>query len=225
MYIETSDVDQTTNERLRQLLERSSTKFWKQKRVFDVIVSATALILLLPVFVAVSIAICLDDPHGSPIYKQTRIGRHGKPFLLYKFRTMVVNAEALRGELLQRNEMDGPVFKIKKDPRITRVGRILRQASLDELPQLFNVLKGDMSMVGPRPPLPHEVECYTDYQRLRLIVTPGLTCQWQVMPNRNEIPFQKWVEMDLDYIQHRTMLLDIKLILKTPGVMLHRGGQ
>ena len=185
MYIETSDVDQTTNERLRQLLERSRTKYWKQKRVFDVIVSATALILLLPVFVAVSIAICLDDPHGSPIYKQTRIGRHGKPFLLYKFRTMVVNAEALRGELLQRNEMDGPVFKIKKDPRITRVGRILRQASLDELPQLFNVLKGDMSMVGP----------------------------------------QKWVEMDLDYIQHRTMLLDIKLILKTPGVMLHRGGQ
>lgn len=225
MYIETSDVDQTTNERLRQLLERSRTKYWKQKRVFDVIVSATALILLLPVFVAVSIAICLDDPHGSPIYKQTRIGRHGKSFLLYKFRTMVVNAEALRGELLQRNEMDGPVFKIKKDPRITRVGRILRQASLDELPQLFNVLKGDMSMVGPRPPLPHEVECYTDYQRLRLIVTPGLTCQWQVMPNRNEIPFQKWVEMDLDYIQHRTMLLDIKLILKTPGVMLHRGGQ
>ena len=225
MYIETSDVDQTTNERLRQLLERSRTKYWKQKRVFDVIVSATALILLLPVFVAVSIAICLDDPHGSPIYKQTRIGRHGKPFLLYKFRTMVVNAEALRGELLQRNEMDGPVFKIKKDPRITRVGRILRQASLDELPQLFNVLKGDMSMVGPRPPLPHDVECYTDYQRLRLIVTPGLTCQWQVMPNRNEIPFQKWVEMDLDYIQHRTMLLDIKLILKTPGVMLHRGGQ
>ena len=175
MYIETSDVDQTTNERLRQLLERSRTKYWKQKRVFDVIVSATALILLLPVFVAVSIAICLDDPHGSPIYKQTRIGRHGKPFLLYKFRTMVVNAEALRGELLQRNEMDGPVFKIKKDPRITRVGRILRQASLDELPQLFNVLKGDMSMVGPRPPLPHEVECYTDYQRHRLIVTPGLT--------------------------------------------------
>ena len=114
MYIETSDVDQTTNERLRQLLERSRTKYWKQKRVFDVIVSATALILLLPVFVAVSIAICLDDPHGSPIYKQTRIGRHGKPFLLYKFRTMVVNAEALRGELLQRNEMDGPVFKIKK---------------------------------------------------------------------------------------------------------------
>ena len=225
MYIETSDVDQTTNERLRQLLERSRTKYWKQKRVFDVIVSATALILLLPVFVAVSIAICLDDPHGSPIYKQTRIGRHGKPFLLYKFRTMVVNAEALRGELLQRNEMDGPVFKIKKDPRITRVGRILRQASLDELPQLFNVLKGDMSMVGPRPPLPHEVECYTDYQRLRLIVTPGLTCQWQVTPNRNEIPFQKWVEMDLDYIQNRTMLLDIKLILKTPGVMLHRDGQ
>ena len=225
MYIETSDVDQTTNERLRQLLERSRTKYWKQKRAFDVIVSATALILLLPVFVAVSIAICLDDPHGSPIYKQTRIGRHGKPFLLYKFRTMVVNAEALRGELLQRNEMDGPVFKIKKDPRITRVGRILRQASLDELPQLFNVLKGDMSMVGPRPPLPHEVECYTDYQRLRLIVTPGLTCQWQVMPNRNEIPFQKWVEMDLDYIQHRTMLQDIGLILKTPGAMLRRGGR
>lgn len=225
MYLEPADLDQATNERLRQLLERSRATYWKRKRVFDVVVSTAALILLLPAFLVIGAAICLDDPHGGPFYKQIRIGRHGKPFRLYKFRTMVVGAERMQQALLSQNEMDGPVFKIKEDPRITRVGRFLRRASLDELPQLLNVLKGDMSMVGPRPPLPHEVERYTDYQRLRLIVTPGLTCQWQVTPNRNEIPFQKWVEMDLDYIQHRTMLLDIKLILKTPGVMLHHGGR
>ena len=225
LYIEPDELDQATNERLRQLLERSRATYWKQKRVFDVVVSSAALLVLLPLFAVISAAICLDDPHGGPIFKQVRIGRHGKPFMLYKFRTMVVNAEELRKDLLQRNEMDGPVFKIKEDPRITRVGRFLRRASLDELPQLFNVLKGDMSMVGPRPPLPGEVECYTDYQRLRLIVTPGLTCQWQVSPDRNEISFQQWVEMDLDYIQHRTMLQDIGLILKTPGAMLRRGGR
>ena len=225
LYIEPSEVDQETHERLRQLLERSRAAYWKQKRLFDIVVSSASLLLLIPVFAVISAAIWLDDPHGGPIFKQIRIGRHGKPFVLYKFRTMVVNAEALREELLVQNEMDGPVFKIRSDPRITRVGRFLRRVSLDELPQLFNVLKGDMSMVGPRPPLPGEVELYTDYQRLRLIVTPGLTCQWQVSPNRNDIPFQQWVEMDLDYIQHRTMLQDIKLILKTPGVMLRRGGR
>ena len=225
MYIETADLDQKANERLRQLLERSRATYWKQKRIFDIVVSSVALVLLAPVFLIISAIICLDDPHGGPIFKQTRIGRHGEPFQLYKFRTMVVDAENMREKLLQQNEMDGPVFKIKKDPRITRVGGVLRRVSLDELPQLFNVLKGDMSVVGPRPPLPGEVERYTDYQRLRLIVTPGLTCQWQVAPERNEIPFQKWVEMDLEYIQYRTMLLDIKLILKTPGAMLRRSGR
>ena len=224
-YLEAADLDEKTNERLRQLLERSRATYWKQKRIFDVTVASFLLLLLLPLFVVISVAICIDDPHGGPIFKQVRIGRHGKPFLLYKFRTMVNNAEQLRELLMERNEMDGPVFKIKDDPRITRVGRFLRRTSIDELPQLFNVLKGDMSMVGPRPPLPGEVESYTDYQRLRMIVTPGLTCEWQVAPDRNDISFQQWVEMDLHYIQHRTMRQDIKLILKTPVAMLRRGGR
>lgn len=224
-YIEYAEIDDEARERMRKLLERSRARYWKQKRVFDIIVSAAMLAVLLPFLLLVALVIFLDDPHGSPIFQQTRIGRHGKPFQLYKFRTMVVNAEELREALKERNEMDGPVFKIKDDPRITRIGKFLRSTSIDELPQLLNVLKGDLSMVGPRPPLPCEVELYTDYQKLRLIVTPGLTCAWQISPRRNEISFQEWVEMDLDYIQNRTMLLDIRLILCTPLAMLRRGGR
>lgn len=223
--IEYAEIDDGTRERTRKLLERSKAKDWKQKRVFDIIVSAVMLAVLLPFLLLVAAAVFLDDPHGSPIFRQTRIGRHGEPFQLYKFRTMVVNAEELREELEERNEMDGPVFKIKDDPRITRIGKFLRSTSIDELPQLLNVLKGDLSMVGPRPPLPCEVELYTDYQKLRLIVTPGLTCFWQISPRRNEVSFREWVEMDLDYIQNRTMLLDIRLILRTPLTMLRRGGR
>lgn len=224
-YIKYNEINEETSARMRQLLERSMARYWKQKRVFDVVVSALMLILLLPVFLIVSLVIVLDDPKAGPIFQQIRVGRHGKTFMLYKFRTMTANAEEIRKELEDLNEMDGPVFKIKNDPRITRVGRFLRATSIDELPQLFNVLKGDMSMVGPRPPLPGEVEYYTDYQRLRLIVTPGLTCTWQTARNRNDISFDQWVEMDLDYIQHRTMWLDIKLILKTPFVMIMKAGR
>ena len=128
-------------------------------------------------------------------------------------------------ELSSQNEMNGPVFKMKDDPRITRVGKILRKLSLDELMQFFNVFKGDMSLVGPRPPLPREVLFYTDYQKLRLLVTPGLTCTWQISKNRNDIPFEDWVEMDLEYIQNRTFLNDIKIMLKTPLVMLSGTGR
>ena len=225
MYIDAHASDQETNQRLKLLLERSRARYWKCKRAFDLVVCSAALLVLLPFMLLIALIIVIDDPHGGPLFTQKRIGRHGVPFDLFKFRTMVVNAEDLKPQLAAQNEMDGPVFKIAKDPRITRVGRFLRRTSLDELPQLINVLRGEMSMVGPRPPLPDEVEAYTDYQRLRLIVTPGLTCTWQTHPNRNNIPFQKWVEMDLDYIQNRTMWLDIKLILKTPGVMLHNDGQ
>lgn len=224
-YLSFDEVDLETSRRMRELLETSRARYWKQKRAFDIVVSGIACVVLLPAFLLISGAILLDDPKAGPLFRQTRIGRHGKPFTMYKFRTMCSNAEEIRKELESKNEMDGPVFKIKDDPRITRVGRFLRATSIDELPQLLNVLKGDMSMVGPRPPLPEEVECYTDYQRLRLIVTPGLTCAWQIMDNRNDIPFQQWVEMDLDYIQHRTMWQDIRLILKTPVVMLKKAGR
>lgn len=224
-YIDYAQTDEAMRTRMEKLLEISRRRYWKQKRAFDVVTSACLLLLLSPLFLLVSLAICLDDPHGSAIFKQVRIGRHGKPFMLYKFRTMVVNAERMREELVAENEMDGPVFKIRNDPRITRIGKFLRETSLDELPQLLNVLKGDLSMVGPRPPLPDEVECYTDYQKLRLIVTPGLTCTWQISHSRNDISFLEWVEMDLDYIQNCNMWMDIKLICKTPLVMLHRDGR
>ena len=144
---------------------------------------------------------------------------------MYKFRTMRANADQMIEELAKQNEMDGPVFKIKEDPRITRVGKYLRKLSLDELMQFFNVLKGDMTLVGPRPPLPREVQYYTDYQRLRLLVTPGLTCTWQISKNRNDIPFEQWVEMDIEYIQTRTYRNDLKIMLKTPIVMLTATGR
>ena len=173
----------------------------------------------------IAIAICIDDPGAGPFYKQIRIGRHGKEFYMYKFRTMKPNADKIIDTLNEQNEMDGPVFKMKDDPRITRIGKYLRKLSLDELMQFFNVLKGDMTLVGPRPPLPREVEFYTDYQKLRLLVTPGITCTWQISRNRNDIPFEQWVEMDLDYIQNRTFFNDIKIMLKTPIVMLSATGR
>jgi len=135
------------------------------------------------------------------------------------------DADKMIEELAQDNEMDGPVFKMKEDPRITRVGKILRKVSLDELMQFFNVFKGDMTLVGPRPPLPREVSFYTDYQRLRLLVTPGLTCTWQISKNRNDIPFEEWVEMDIEYIQTRSYINDLKIMLKTPIVMLTATGR
>lgn len=195
------------------------------KRIFDCLCSFISLIILWPVFLVIGAAIYIDDPHGCPLFQQQRAGKDGKLFTMYKFRTMVNGAQAMKLAMKDLNEMDGPVFKVKNDPRITRVGRFLRRTGLDELPQLYNVLKGDMSFVGPRPPLPEEVECYTEYQKQRLNVLPGLTCTWQIMPERNDIAFRDWVEMDLDYIEHRCFLLDLKLILKTPLAMFHKGGR
>jgi len=143
---------------------------------------------------------------------------------MYKFRTMAVDAEDPRELLRELNEMDGPVFKIKSDPRVTRVGRLLRRSSLDELPQLFNVLKGNMSIVGPRPPLPGEVREHTDYQRLRLSVKPGLSCSWQVRRNRNGLSFSEWVEEDMEYILRASIWMDMKLVLKTLFLMLRGEG-
>ncbi len=194
------------------------------KRVQDFILSALALILLSPLLLLIALAVVIDDPQGGPVFSQIRCGKEGKPFRLYKFRTMCVDAEARLTELLPYNEMDGPAFKIHNDPRITRFGRFLRSAGLDELPQLVNILKGDMSIVGPRPPLPREVEEYTPVQRQRLAVTPGLTCFWQVSSCRNSLNFDTWVEMDLRYIREQSWLLDWKLIFQTVWAVLRREG-
>ena len=185
------------------------------KRFQDIIFSLIAIIVLSPVMIITSIAIFIDDPKGIPVFSQVRVGRDGKKFKMYKFRSMVVDAEDRLEELLKNNEMDGPAFKITDDPRITRVGKFIRKTSIDELPQLFNILKGDMSIVGPRPALPREVEQYTVYQTQRLFITPGLTCYWQIQPNRNDISFDEWVDMDLQYIRERSFLVDWKIIFKT----------
>lgn len=199
-------------------------RYWVIRRAQDIIFSSMALIVLSPVMAAVALAVYLDDPKGSPIFSQIRCGRNGKPFKFYKFRSMCVDAEEKLAELLKDNEMDGPAFKIKDDPRITRVGKFIRKTSLDELPQLFNVLKGDMSIVGPRPPLPREVEQYDDYQRQRLYVTPGLTCYWQIQPHRNDLSFDEWMDLDIKYIKERSFLVDWKIIFGTLRAVLFGQG-
>ena len=224
-YLDTEKVDEKTRVKLEALIEKSYSSYWKKKRLFDIFFATLILIGFLPLMIIIAIVICIDDPTAGPFFKQKRVGRHGKEFNMYKFRTMRPNAEKLLEELKDKNEMEGPVFKIKDDPRITRVGKILRKLSLDELMQFFNVLKGDMTLVGPRPPLPREVAYYTDYQKLRLLVTPGITCTWQIHKNRNDVPFEEWVEMDIEYIQTRTYFNDIKIMLKTPIVMLTATGR
>lgn len=198
--------------------------YWFFRRVQDVVLSLAALFVLSPFMALLALAIVVDDPKGGPFYVQTRVGRDGKPFRFYKFRSMYVGAETKLGELLGANEMDGPVFKMHDDPRITRVGKLIRKSSIDELPQLLNVLKGDMSIVGPRPPLPREVEQYDDYQKQRLYVQPGLSCYWQITPRRNSLSFDEWVELDLKYIRERSFLTDWKIIFKTFGAVLSSQG-
>lgn len=203
---------------------RNETAYLACKRAFDIAASFCALVVLSPVFLIIYLIIYLDDPHGNPIFSQIRIGKNGKAFRFYKFRSMVVNAEDLLAGLQNQNEMSGPAFKMKNDPRVTKVGRFIRKTSLDELPQLWNVLKGDMSLVGPRPPLPNEVEQYTEEQKKRLSVTPGLTCYWQVQPSRNDLDFGEWFELDMKYLRERSMKTDIKIIFQTILVVLHMEG-
>jgi len=192
------------------------------KRAMDVFISALLLFGLMPLMLLVAALIKLDSP-GPVILRQKRVGRGLKLFDCFKFRTMVENAQALQAELASLNEMDGPVFKIRKDPRITRVGKYLRKYSIDELPQLVNVLRGEMSLVGPRPPLPHEVEMYEPRYLRRLDVKPGLTCLWQVS-GRNELSFEQWMELDLYYVENRSFLLDIEILFRTiPAVVSARG--
>ena len=194
------------------------------KRIFDIFVSSIFIILLSPLFLVLMILISIDDKKGQPVFSQIRCGKNGKEFKIYKFRTMCVDAEEKLKKLQAENEMDGPVFKMKNDPRITRIGRFLRATSIDEFPQLVNILIGDMSFVGPRPPLPKEVAEYSELDKYRLKVVPGLTCYWQIEPERNSITFEKWMELDRKYIQERSFWLDIKLIFKTFLVVFNREG-
>ena len=183
------------------------------KRSIDVICSIMGLIALSPIFLIVSILIRLESK-GEIIFKQKRIGLNGKEFEMYKFRSMVANAEELKAKLAKENEMSGPMFKMRDDPRITKVGKFIRKTSIDELPQLINVVKGEMSLVGPRPSLPKEVAEFEEWMNERLLVKPGLTCYWQVS-GRNNIDFEDWMKLDIKYVRERNFWLDIKLILKT----------
>ena len=193
------------------------------KAAIDFFMSLTILILISPIMLAIGLLIKLED--GGPVlFKQVRVGKHGRQFKCLKFRTMVTNAEKLKEELMALNEQDGPVFKIKDDPRITKVGKFLRKTSLDELPQFVNVLLGDMAIVGPRPPIPSEVKLYERSLNRRLSVTPGITCIWQIS-GRNNIPFDKWMEMDMQYIDNWSLTLDFIIILKTFKVFLKTNGQ
>jgi exopolysaccharide biosynthesis polyprenyl glycosylphosphotransferase len=192
------------------------------KRLFDIISAATLLLVSLPVLLVSCAAIRMTSK-GTIIFKQTRLGRYGRKFTLYKLRSMVEEAETLRDQLEAQNEMSGPVFKIKNDPRVTPIGKFLRKTSLDEFPQLWNVIKGDMSLVGPRPPLPEEVEKYEPWQRRRLSMKPGITCIWQVS-GRNKIGFEDWMKLDLDYIDRWSLWLDIVILFKTIRAVLLRSG-
>jgi len=192
------------------------------KKCLDYLGALVGIMLAIPVGLLTAIAIKLED--GGPIFfRQTRSGINGKPFKLYKFRTMVADAEKLKDKLLKKNEMSGPVFKIKSDPRITRVGSLLRKTSLDELPQFINILRGEMSLVGPRPPLPSEVVKYDRWQRRKLSVKPGLTCLWQIN-GRNQIDFEDWMKLDLEYIDNWSLWLDTKILVKTLPAVLKGDG-
>lgn len=194
------------------------------KRCADIICSVLVLLVLfVPMFI-VSAIILIDSPGASPIYVQTRVGKNGKLFKFYKFRSMVPNAEKMLVKLLDKNEMEGAAFKMKNDPRITRVGRFIRRSGIDELPQFWNVLKGDMSLVGPRPPLPREVEEYDEWEKQRLAITPGITCYWQIVPKRNSLTFEQWVELDIKYIRERSLLVDIGILFKTFAAICRMDG-
>ena len=187
------------------------------KRLIDVVCSFMGVIVLSPLFIIIAIIIKTTSK-GPVFFSQKRVGKNGKEFDMYKFRSMVVNAEELKEKLAAQNEMSGPMFKMKDDPRVTKVGKFIRKTSLDELPQLWNVLKGDMSLVGPRPSLPKEVAQFEEWMYKRLEVKPGLTCYWQVS-GRNNIDFEDWMKLDIKYVEERSTWVDVKLIFKTVGVL------
>ncbi|KZU60860.1 sugar transferase [Lactiplantibacillus plantarum] len=193
------------------------------KRVFDFVASLLGLIILSSLFLLIAIAIKVEDPKGAVFYSQTRLGRGEVPFKMYKFRSMVSNADELLEKLLKDNEIDGAMFKMQDDPRVTKIGRFIRKYSIDELPQLLNVLQGSMSLVGPRPPLPREVEEYSDYDKQRLAVKPGCTGLWQATV-RNSVGFDEMVKLDLTYISKRSVAFDVYILFKTVVIMFKPNG-
>ena len=219
---EPSPIDPKVTEAVGRLGRRRGYRF--AKRVFDIVFSLLVLVGLCWLFAAIAIAVKIDDPKGPVLFRQRRVTKGGREFGMYKFRSMSPDAEGRLAELEARNEKTGPVFKMRDDPRVTRVGRFLRKLSLDELPQFWNVLKGDLSVVGPRPALPAEVAEYTPYQRQRLLVKAGLTCFWQTRRNRDSITFDEWVELDLLYIEKCGALTDLKLIIQTVSCVLTAQG-
>ncbi len=196
--------------------EKTNVLYSFIKRTMDLVLSLMGLIILSPLLLIVGVIIKSDK--GPAIFSQKRVGKNGKEFNMYKFRSMVVNAEELKEKLMHKNEMSGPMFKMKDDPRITKIGKFIRKTSIDELPQLINVIKGDMSLVGPRPSLPKEVAKFEPWMKKRLEVKPGLTCYWQVS-GRNNIDFEDWMKLDIKYVEDKNVWLDIKLIFKTMLVL------
>lgn len=198
------------------------------KRVADVLLSTAALVVLAPVMAVVAVAIYVDDPHAGPIFVQERVGRNGRKFKILKFRSMVYNAEELKKELLAKGytmkESGDPTYKLENDPRITRMGVFIRKTSIDELPQLINIIKGDMGIVGPRPLVTKEVEQFDDFSMQRHLVRPGLTCYWQSTKDRDKVPFADWMKMDVKYIQNCNVWEDIKIICRTFKVVLTANG-
>jgi lipopolysaccharide/colanic/teichoic acid biosynthesis glycosyltransferase len=214
--------DEGTFASVSRLQRRYGYRF--AKRTFDIAFSLLVFALFWWLYVIVAIAIKIDDPNGSVFFVQERMGKDEKPFRMYKFRSMYADAEERLAELRDLNEKDGPVFKIKDDPRITKVGRFIRKTSIDELPQFFNVLLGNMSIVGPRPALKRETDLYTSHQRERLLVKPGITCYWQTRMNRDEIGFDEWIDLDLLYINQCSAWTDFKLVIQTVGCVLTAQG-
>lgn len=207
---------------LTDLEIRRSTAYGIAKRLFDLGVSLAGLALLLPVIPVIAVMIKLDSP-GPVFFRQYRVGRGGRIFRFYKFRSMYREAEREKNKLEALNEQDGPIFKLKSDPRVTTVGRFLRRSSLDEIPQIFNVVRGEMSVVGPRPPLPSEVAHYQPWHRMRLEVKPGITCLWQIS-GRSHLSFDEWMRLDMEYLKHRSFMIDVMIFLKTiPAVIARKG--
>jgi exopolysaccharide biosynthesis polyprenyl glycosylphosphotransferase len=201
---------------------RESAAYRVSKRIFDLVVASIALILLVPIVPLIVVMIRLDTP-GPVFFRQERVGKNGRGFKFYKFRSMHTDAERQRQEVETMNEQDGPIFKVRSDPRITSVGKFLRRSSLDEIPQIFNVFKGEMSIVGPRPPLPSEVEQYQPWHRRRLEVTPGITCLWQIS-GRSHLSFNEWMRLDMEYLKQRSFKTDMLILLRTvPAVIARKG--
>lgn len=201
---------------------KESRLYSASKRLFDLVVGIIVLVLLIPIFPIIAVMIKLDTP-GPIFFKQKRVGKNGRIFDFYKFRSMEKEAERKKEEIRDLNEQEGPLFKIKSDPRITNVGKFLRRSSFDELPQIFNVLKGDMSIVGPRPQIPSEVAQYRPWHRRRLDVTPGITCYWQIS-GRSHIGFEEWMRLDMEYLNSRSFWTDLVIFLKTiPAVIARKG--